>query len=140
MTLRIYVVQVGNQPLSILESGFLHDEGIEGMWITVHFYPNETYQSVIEEIENHLQCIAMADPWLREHPLHFKWGGKSMIEERGEIFPALELSRDHQAIQLLEQVHQQVMAAPAVVGMSKNGYRCRLVRGSRNSNSHIWSR
>lgn len=89
------------------------------LWITVHFYPNETYQSVIEEIEHHLQCIAMADPWLREHPLYFKWGGKSMIEERGEIFPALELSRDHQAIRLLEQVHQQVMAAPAVVGMSK---------------------
>ena len=89
------------------------------LWITVHFYPNETYQSVIEEIEHHLHRIAMADPWLREHPLHFKWGGKSMIEERGEIFPALNINRNHQAIRILQQTHQEIMAAPAVVGMSK---------------------
>ncbi|KAA0948879.1 acetylornithine deacetylase [Sporosarcina sp. ANT_H38] len=90
------------------------------LWITVHFYPHETYQSVADEIEEHLNRVAMADPWLRENPLQFRWGGKSMIEERGEIFPALEMNADHFAVQLLAQCHEKIEDNPAFIGMSKS--------------------
>ena len=89
------------------------------LWVTVHFYPNETYQSVIDEIEEHLNRVAMADPWLRENPLQYRWGGKSMIEERGEIFPALEMNAEHTAVQLLVECHKQVDGNEVLVGMSK---------------------
>ena len=89
------------------------------LWITVHFYPNETYQSVVNEIEEHLNHVAKADPWLRENPIHYRWGGKSMIEERGEIFPALEMNADHAAVQLLAQCHEQTEKSPAIIGMSR---------------------
>jgi len=89
------------------------------LWITVHFYPNETYESVAEEIEEHLNHVAKADPWLRENPLQFRWGGKSMIEERGEIFPALEMNEDHSAVQLLAKCHNKTEDSPVVIGMSK---------------------
>lgn len=90
------------------------------LWITVHFYPNETYQSVVLEIEEHLNNVAMADPWLRENPLHYRWGGKSMIEERGEIFPALKMNAEHSAVQLLGQCHEEIEKVPVEIGMSKS--------------------
>ncbi|MEK4404467.1 acetylornithine deacetylase [Sporosarcina sp. FSL K6-6792] len=90
------------------------------LWITVHFYPNETYQSVTKEIEEHLNNVAKADTWLRENPIHFRWGGKSMIEERGEIFPALEMNADHAAVQLLAHCHEQTEKSPAIIGMSRS--------------------
>lgn len=90
------------------------------LWITVHFYPNETYQSVTKEIEEHLNHVAKADTWLRENPIHFRWGGKSMIEERGEIFPALEMNADHAAVQLLAHCHEQTEKSPAIIGMSRS--------------------
>ncbi len=89
------------------------------LWITVHFYPNETSESVAMEIEEHLNHVAKADPWLKENPLHFRWGGKSMIEEQGEIFPALEMNADHSAVKLLANIHEQTEKSPVVIGMSK---------------------
>lgn len=88
------------------------------LWISVHFYPNESYESVVEEIETHLRGVASGDPWLREHPPTFVWGGKSMIVDRGEIFPALELQEGHPGIQLLAQAHERVTGRPAELGMS----------------------
>ncbi|MFD1706806.1 acetylornithine deacetylase [Siminovitchia sediminis] len=89
------------------------------LWITVHYYPNETYESVIAEIEEHLYHTAMADPWLKENPPKFKWGGKSMIVDRGEIFPALELDVEHEAVQELKKAHEQIWKTAPNVGMSK---------------------
>ena len=107
---------------AVIEGGrhaaFIADEC--RLWVTVHFYPNETYQSVTEEIEEHLNNVAKGDPWLRENPLQFRWGGKSMIEERGEIFPALKMNADHAAVQLLAQRHEQIENNPVVIGMSKS--------------------
>ncbi|MFP3394553.1 peptidase dimerization domain-containing protein, partial [Brevibacillus sp. SIMBA_076] len=62
------------------------------LWITVHFYPHESYEQIIREVEAHVLRAAAADVWLRDHPPTFRWGGRSMIEERGEIFPSLELA------------------------------------------------
>ena len=44
------------------------------LWITVHYYPNESYEEVIKEIEEHLKMVAQGDVWLRENPPTFEWG------------------------------------------------------------------
>jgi acetylornithine deacetylase len=62
------------------------------LWITVHFHPDERWEEVTAEIEDHVRRAAAADLWLRDNPPAFRWGGKSMIEERGEIFPAAPLA------------------------------------------------
>lgn len=49
-------------------------------------YPNETHEQIIKEIEEYIGKVAAADPWLSENPPQFKWGGESMIVDRGEIF------------------------------------------------------
>ncbi|MFT9031866.1 MAG: acetylornithine deacetylase [Leuconostoc mesenteroides] len=93
---------------AVIEGGrhaaFVADEA--RLWITVHFYPNETYQSVTKEIESFVTRLAQADPWLQNHLPIFEWGGSSMIEDRGEIFPALEIDENHAAVQSLLTSHQ----------------------------------
>ncbi|RAP77741.1 acetylornithine deacetylase [Paenibacillus montanisoli] len=88
------------------------------LWITVHFYPNEDYETVAAEVEDHLLRIAQADPWLRNNPPVFRWGGRSMIEERGEIFPSLELDMDSEGFKSLFANHQAVLGAEPAFGMS----------------------
>jgi formylaminopyrimidine deformylase len=88
------------------------------LWITVHFYPDEDYDSVAKEIEDHLLRAAMADPWMREHPPVFRWGGRSMIEERGEVFPSLELNQEHPGLEALALKHKEVLGVEPQVGMS----------------------
>lgn len=105
---------------AVIEGGrhaaFIADEC--RLWITVHFYPDETYEGVAREIEEHLERVAAADPWLRENPLEFRWGGTSMIEDRGEVFPSLEVDPDHEAVRLLQRSHEGVHGVPAVVDVS----------------------
>ncbi|MBM4762949.1 acetylornithine deacetylase [Bacillus sp. B15-48] len=105
---------------AVIEGGrhaaFIADEC--RLWITVHFYPNETYEQVTKEIEEHILAIAQADPWLKENPPTFKWGGSSMIEDRGEIFPALEIDRDHPAVHTLMNAHERISNEETVVGVS----------------------
>ncbi|CAM3755175.1 acetylornithine deacetylase [Marinicrinis lubricantis] len=90
------------------------------LWITVHFYPNESSESVTREIEEHIAHVAGADPWMRENPPQFHWGGKSMIEDRGEIFPALEIDPKHPGTRLLRETHRAYVKQDAVVGMSRS--------------------
>jgi acetylornithine deacetylase/succinyl-diaminopimelate desuccinylase family protein len=78
------------------------------LWITVHFYPDERWEEVTAAIEEHLRRAAAADPWLREHPPTFAWGGCSMIEERGEIFPAVALDPDAPGLATLGRAHAAV--------------------------------
>jgi len=105
---------------AVIEGGrhaaFIADEC--RLWITVHFYPNETYESVSKEIEEHIQAVAKADPWLRENPPIFEWGGSSMIEDRGEIFPSLEVDPNHPAVKALMNAHEGVIQQAAVVDVS----------------------
>jgi len=88
------------------------------LWITVHFYPNESYEEVIKEIEEHVNRAAAADVWLRENPPAYRWGGRSMIEERGEIFPSLELDLEHPALAVLQASYEQQLGHVPVVDMS----------------------
>ncbi|PZE20551.1 acetylornithine deacetylase [Paenibacillus xerothermodurans] len=105
---------------AVIEGGrhaaFIADEC--RLWITVHFYPNETYEQVAQEIEEHIRQVAAADVWLRENPPRFEWGGSSMIEDRGEIFPSLEVDPDHPGVQTLKRSHEGVLRMPAVVDVS----------------------
>ncbi|ULL16235.1 acetylornithine deacetylase [Paenibacillus sp. H1-7] len=105
---------------AVIEGGrhaaFIADEC--RLWITVHFYPDETYEGVAQEIEEHLLRVAQADPWLRENPPQFRWGGTSMIEDRGEVFPSLQVDPGHPAVQLLSQAHERVHSQPAVIDVS----------------------
>ncbi|WP_421617791.1 acetylornithine deacetylase [Brevibacillus sp. TJ4] len=88
------------------------------LWITVHFYPNESHEEIIQEIEDHVNKAAAADPWLRDHLPVYRWGGRSMIEERGEIFPSLELDRDHPGLACLQVAHQAQFQQNPVVDMT----------------------
>lgn len=105
---------------AVIEGGrhaaFIADEC--RLWITVHFYPDESYESVSKEIEEHLLHAANADPWLRDHPPQFTWGGESMIEERGEVFPSFEIDPLHGGVEMLKQAHQAVLQQAPVLDVS----------------------
>ncbi|MCT8138445.1 acetylornithine deacetylase [Anaerobacillus sp. CMMVII] len=105
---------------AVIEGGrhaaFIADEC--RLWITVHFYPNETYEQVAKEIEDHVLRVAESDPWLKENAPFFTWGGTSMIEERGEVFPSLEVDPSHQAVQLLATSHANVSGKKAEIDVS----------------------
>ncbi|MED1798752.1 acetylornithine deacetylase [Brevibacillus porteri] len=88
------------------------------LWITVHFYPNESYEEIIREIEDHVGRTAAADLWLRDNHPTFRWGGRSMIEERGEIFPSLELDTEHPGLATLQSAYESHMHQAPVVNMS----------------------
>ncbi|WP_306812759.1 acetylornithine deacetylase [Paenibacillus soyae] len=88
------------------------------LWITVHFYPDEDFEAVTREIEDHLLRVADGDPWLRQHPPAFRWGGRSMLEERGEIFPSLALDREAAGLRQLVRSHQTLTGVEPEIGMS----------------------
>ncbi|MBP3950475.1 acetylornithine deacetylase [Bacillus suaedae] len=88
------------------------------LWITVHFYPDETHEQVAKEVEEHIKNVAQGDIWLRDHPPIFTWGGSSMIEERGEIFPSLEVDPFNPAVTLLAAAHKQVSGKEVVQDVS----------------------
>jgi acetylornithine deacetylase len=88
------------------------------LWITVHYYPDETHEEVAREIEECLLAAAAADPWLREHPPTFRWGGRSMVEERGEVFPSLAIDPDHPAMRQLATCFREVTGVDATIDMS----------------------
>ncbi|MGL5684319.1 MAG: acetylornithine deacetylase [Vagococcus fluvialis] len=105
---------------AVIEGGrhaaFIADEC--RLWITVHYYPNETHEEVIKEIEEHLLQTAKADIWLRDHLPTFKWGGTSMIEDRGEIFPSLEVDPNHPAVKTLQKSHETSTKEKAILDVS----------------------
>src|SRR5699024_9616461 len=107
---------------AVIEGGrhaaFIADEC--RLWITVHYYPNETHETVAKEVEEHILNVAAADPWLKENPPLFTWGGTSMIEDRGEIFPSLEVDENHEAVNLLANSHQHVTGAEVIKGVSQS--------------------
>ncbi|MCC2529072.1 acetylornithine deacetylase [Bacillus halotolerans] len=106
---------------AVIEGGrhaaFIADEC--RLWITVHFYPNETHEEVAAEIEDYINRLSDSDIWLRENRPVFKWGGSSMIEERGEIFPALEVDPAHPGVLALTASHEEIKREPPVIDVSQ---------------------
>jgi formylaminopyrimidine deformylase len=109
-TINPAVIEGGRHP------AFIADEC--RLWITVHYLPNESYEDVVTEIEDYLNRVAQADVWLKDNPLEFEWGGTSMIEDKGEIFPSFTVPVDHPGFYQLQQAHQTVHQAPLKHGMS----------------------
>lgn len=105
---------------AVIEGGrhaaFIADEC--RLWITVHYYPDETYEKVTKEIEEHILNVSKGDLWLKDNPPSFTWGGTSMIEDRGEIFPSLEVDPEHAGVQLLSQSHYRTFHAEAKIDVS----------------------
>lgn len=105
---------------SVIEGGrhaaFIADEC--RLWITVHFYPDESHETVCKEIEDHLLSAANADTWLRKNPPTFTWGGTSMIEDRGEVFPAFEVDSEHIGVKTLVASHHDIFHEDAITGVS----------------------
>ncbi|MBU5248023.1 acetylornithine deacetylase [Bacillus halotolerans] len=106
---------------AVIEGGrhaaFIADEC--RLWITVHFYPNETHEEVAAEIEDYINRLSDSDIWLRENRPVFKWGGSSMIEERGEIFPALEVDSAHPGVLALTASHEEIKRERPVTDVSQ---------------------
>lgn len=109
-TINPAVIEGGRHP------AFIADEC--RLWITVHYLPNERYKDVVEEIEDYLNRVAEADIWMRENPLEFEWGGASMIEDKGEIFPSFTVPIEHPGFKQLEDAHQHVHGSALRHGMS----------------------
>ncbi|AYU56064.1 acetylornithine deacetylase [Staphylococcus debuckii] len=109
-TINPAVIEGGRNP------AFIADEC--RLWVTVHFLPDEDYHEVVEEIEAYLNRVAEADVWLRENPLQFDWGGTSMIEDRGEVFPSFTLPLEHLGYKMLEAAHEAVYDEQLVSGMT----------------------
>ena len=105
---------------AVIEGGrhaaFIADEC--RLWITVHFYPDETYESVAEDVEQYIRNIAKGDLWMQENPPQFEWGGTSMIEDRGEIFPSFEVDPQHPAVRELKQAHSSVLGNLPIMDVS----------------------
>lgn len=108
-TINPAVIEGGRHP------AFLADRC--ALWITVHFYPNEQWQDVVAEIESFVLAAAQSDPWLRLHPPRFRWGGESMLVDRGEIFPAAPLPLHHPGLLTLRQAHAQIWGNEPATGM-----------------------
>ena len=109
-TINPAVIEGGRHP------AFIADEC--RLWITVHYLPNESYESVVDEIEEYLNKVAEADVWLRENPLEFEWGGTSMIEDKGEIFPSFTVPTHHPGFKQLEEAHEHIHNKKLEHGMS----------------------
>ncbi|WP_059102914.1 acetylornithine deacetylase [Shouchella shacheensis] len=109
-TINPAVIEGGRHP------AFIADEC--SLWITVHYYPNESHETVTAEIEEAVLARAQSDPWLKEHPPTFRWGGTSMIEDRGEIFPALPIDPHWEALPPLRDAHRQAFGTALKEGMS----------------------
>ncbi|KIL47196.1 acetylornithine deacetylase [Jeotgalibacillus soli] len=105
---------------AVIEGGrhaaFIADEC--RLWITVHYYPDESHEQVATEIEEHILGIAKADLWLRDNLPTFEWGGTSMIEDRGEIFPSLEIDPNHAGVKLLASTHEHISKQHAIIDVS----------------------
>ncbi|MGF2385107.1 acetylornithine deacetylase [Lentilactobacillus otakiensis] len=88
------------------------------LWITVHFYPDENVDDITHEIENQVIAAAKADPWLKDNLPTFKWGGDSLLADKGEVFPSLELDPHHPGMQTLQKSFTEVTGEQPTLGMS----------------------
>jgi acetylornithine deacetylase/succinyl-diaminopimelate desuccinylase family protein len=78
------------------------------LWLTVHLLPSETYSDVQKEIESCLLAACESDPWLKNNPVEFSWGGKSMFRGTGEIFPSAEIDDNADQTLVLKRAHESV--------------------------------
>jgi acetylornithine deacetylase len=109
-TINPAVIEGGRHP------AFIADEC--KLWCTIHMLPDENYEDVIREVEDYIRRVADADLWLRKYPPTFKWGGKSLVKEKGEVFPGFEVEKDHPGVQTIAAAHEAVTGEKPGISMS----------------------
>jgi len=108
-TINPAVIKGGRHP------AFIADEC--KLWITVHFLPNEKYENVVKEVEDHILKVSEGDVWLRDNPPKFKWGGVSMTRDEGETFPSYEVDLNHEGVKTLMESHKAVTGVPPEIAV-----------------------
>ncbi len=73
---------------------------------------------ITKAVEEQVIAAAKADPWLRDNLPTFSWGGDSLLADKGEVFPSLELDSDHPGMQTLEQSYTEVAGHAPTISMS----------------------
>lgn len=109
-TINPAVIQGGRHP------AFIADEC--SLWCTVHMLPDEKYEDVTAEVEYYIGKVAEADLWLRKHPPSFKWGGESLVKDKGEVFPGFEVDRNHPGVQTVSEAHKAVCGREPEITMT----------------------
>jgi formylaminopyrimidine deformylase len=97
-TINPAVIEGGRHP------AFMADEC--KLWVTIHFLPNEDYEKVIQDVEKYLLDVAKTDPWLRNNPPQFKWGGTSLVRDKGEVFPPADIDPNHPTVKTVARAHK----------------------------------
>lgn len=72
--------------------------------------PTEEQGVVQAEIEARIAAICALDPWLREHPAEVEWK---------VLYPGSAVSRDHDLVRTLAQVHEVAAAGTALAGPAR---------------------
>lgn len=107
-TINPAVIEGGRHP------AFMADEC--KLWVTIHFLPHENYESVVQEVEDFVLSAAKADPWLRKNPPTFRWGGTSLVRDKGEVFPPADIDPNHPAVRTVAKAHKTVTGSePPIV-------------------------
>ena len=106
-TINPAVIEGGRHP------AFMADEC--RLWITVHYLPNEDHDQVTKEIERTVLNVAKADPWLTNNLPQFKWGGSSLVRDRGEVFPPANIDPNHIGVRTISQAYRDVTGKQADV-------------------------
>lgn len=88
------------------------------LWCTIHTLPDEDYEAVTAEVEDYIHKVAEADLWLRKHPPTFKWGGESLVKDKGEIFPGFEVDRDHPGVKTVAGEHRFITGKEPEITMT----------------------
>jgi len=109
-TINPAVIEGGRHP------AFIADEC--RLWCTIHMLPDEDYEEVIKEVEDYIRRVADADLWLRRYPPSFKWGGKSLVKDKGEVFPGFEVDKDHPGVKTATAAHEAVTGGRPRISMS----------------------
>ena len=109
-TINPAVIEGGRHP------AFIADEC--KLWCTIHMLPGEDYEDVIRDVEDYIGRVANADLWLRKYPPTFRWGGRSLVKDKGEIFPGFEVENDHPGVMTLAKAYEAVVGKQPGVSMT----------------------
>lgn len=109
-TINPAVIQGGRHP------AFIADEC--SLWCTIHMLPDEDYEGVVAEVEDYIGKVAEADLWLRNNPPTFRWGGESLVKDKGEVFPGFEVDGNHPGVQTVAAAHEAVTGREPEISMT----------------------
>jgi acetylornithine deacetylase/succinyl-diaminopimelate desuccinylase family protein len=78
--------------------------------LSLKYLPDERGEDVRAEFEHYIARVAVADPWLREHPPEIEWGVS------GVSFPPSEVSSEHPLVVSVCNAFRAVAGEPRLAG------------------------